>query len=191
METALAAIETGLSIIETRLSVVESIKIIQFWVKEIEDEEVPIKTELSGESLQTCPATNAVILVEPKPVVKEEEEPSVSEVISLGESKDTVAKDESAPSDTEFYTTQPQPKFPFHLDHDVIIVLAAHLTLVIAVLLLGCRSLHVQKRVIISDVDVDELIVTVGLISCITVALFALLGATIILFIRILLAKFP
>ncbi|XP_055512001.1 uncharacterized protein LOC129709577 [Leucoraja erinacea] len=122
-------------------------------------------------------------------IIEEIEDEDVSEVTSLGEPEDMAAIDESAPTETEFHTAQ--PKFPFYQEHDVLIVLVAHLTLVIAVLLLGGRCLHVQKGVTFSDVDVDELIVTVGLVSCITVALFALLGATIILFIRILLTKFP
>ncbi|XP_072884608.1 uncharacterized protein [Hemitrygon akajei] len=83
------------------------------------------------------------------------------------------------------------PTLPLNLERDVVIVLAAHLALIVSILLLGCRSLHVEKRVINDDVSIEELIVTVGLISCITVALIVLMGATITLFIRILLAKFP
>ncbi|XP_051892676.1 uncharacterized protein LOC127581887 [Pristis pectinata] len=187
VETGLAVTETGLTVLETGLSVVESFKITSLWGEDNEEDMI-IRNELSGESFQTCPAKDAES-IKPKPVVKEERDMSVSEVISLGESKDTSAKYESATSEKEFYIDH--STFPFHLEHDVIVVLVAHLTLVISVLLLGCRSLHVQKRVISNDADVEELIVTVGLVSCITVALVALLGATIILFIRILLAKFP
>ncbi|XP_072884609.1 uncharacterized protein [Hemitrygon akajei] len=146
------------------------------------------RNELSSESFQTCPAKDAKS-IKAKPVVKEERDKSVREVISLGESKDSAAKSASAPSEKEVYVNH--PTLPLNLERDVVIVLAAHLALIVSILLLGCRSLHVEKRVINDDVSIEELIVTVGLISCITVALIVLMGATITLFIRILLAKFP
>ncbi|XP_067863049.1 uncharacterized protein [Heptranchias perlo] len=193
IETGLSVIETGLSVIETGLSVVETIKIESIW-NEDSQEDMIISDELSGETFQTCLAVDAAS-IKTEPVVKEESQKPVSQVISLGEYRDTSAKHESVTStEKEFHKDHPalnSDPLQHHLEPDVIIVLAAHLTLVVSVLVIGCRCLCVQKQSINSSVDVEELIVTVGLISCIAAALFALLGATIILFIRILLAKFP
>ncbi|XP_072373075.1 uncharacterized protein [Scyliorhinus torazame] len=153
-----------------------------------------IDDDLPRETLLTCPAKDAASF---KTKVKEEIPKLVSEVISLGEHKNTSATNETV-NLTEKVVHKDQPaegpiqQFPQgHLEHDVIILLAVHLTLVIFVLLMGCRCLCAHKYDVHSTVNVEELLVTVGLISCIVVALFALLGATIILFIRILLAKFP
>ncbi|XP_038674372.1 uncharacterized protein LOC119977471 isoform X2 [Scyliorhinus canicula] len=153
-----------------------------------------IDDDLPRETLLTCPAKDAASF---KTKVKEEIPKRVSEVISLGEHKNTSATNETV-NLTEKVVHKDQPaEAPIqqlpqgHLERDVIILLAVHLTLVITVLLMGCRCLCAHKYDGHSPVNIEELLVTVGLISCIVVALFALLGATIILFIRILLAKFP
>ncbi|XP_048469230.1 uncharacterized protein LOC109921460 isoform X2 [Rhincodon typus] len=153
-----------------------------------------IKDELPGEALQTCPAKDAALV---KTEVKGKVENPVSEVISLGEQNDTSVEEGNITTmEEEIHKEQPaqesvQYHLQNHLEHDVFLLLGVHLVLVISVLAMGCRCLCAHKHHVNDTVDTEELVVTVGLISCIVVALFALLGATIILFIRILLAKFP
>ncbi|XP_067867639.1 uncharacterized protein [Heterodontus francisci] len=198
IETGLSVIETGLSVIETGISAIENgfsaVEIIEIEpdLNEDSEEDTIVNDELSEETFQTCPA-KAVVSCKTEPEVKEEIQKPVSHVISLGEYKDTSTKHETITSTKkEIHKDQPaQDPIQNHLERDVIILLAAHLTLVISVLIMGCRCLCAHKYNANCTVDVEELVVTVGLISCIVVALFALLGATIILFIRILLAKFP
>ncbi|XP_041069105.1 uncharacterized protein LOC121291676 [Carcharodon carcharias] len=199
-DTRLTVIETGLAVIQTDQSVIE---IGQSFVQIVEiesdlDEESQeiaiVSDDLPGEMLQTCPAKDAA---SSKTKVEEAIQNPISQVISLGEDKNTSATNESdTPTEKEIHKDHPaedpvQQHLQNHLERDVFILMATHLTLVISVLVLGCRCLYAHKYNMQGTVDVEELLVTVGLISCIVVSLFALLGATIILFIRILLAKFP
>ncbi|GCC28363.1 uncharacterized protein [Chiloscyllium punctatum] len=201
--------ETGLTVIQTDLSVipteppVKSTKQVVFDIVDIveletdleEDyqDDIIITDELLGETLQTCPAKDGAAV---NTEVKQEVEIPVSEVISLGEQNDISIKEENITTEEEIQKKVPTPD-PVqshrqnHLERDVFLLLGVHLALVISVLIMGCRCLCAHKLHVSNTVDVEELVVTIGLISCIVVALFALLGATIILFIRILLAKFP
>ncbi|XP_072884607.1 uncharacterized protein [Hemitrygon akajei] len=99
VETGQAVVENGLTVTETGLSVVKSFKIKSVWSEDIEEDMIT-RNELSSESFQTCPAKDAKS-IKAKPVVKEERDKSVREVISLGESKDSAAKSASAPSEKD------------------------------------------------------------------------------------------
>ncbi|GCB60209.1 hypothetical protein scyTo_0009131 [Scyliorhinus torazame] len=168
-ETGLAVIETGLSVIHIAQSVIEiehfDVEIVELESDLDEDDQEPtiIDDDLPRETLLTCPAKDAASF---KTKVKEEIPKLVSEVISLGEHKNTSATNETV-NLTEKVVHKDQPaegpiqQFPQgHLEHDVIILLAVHLTLVIFVLLMGCRCLCAHKYDVHSTVNVEELLVT-------------------------------